>query len=56
MEVTTFNPENNGDIGKIEFENSVVATSAGKGTMFDESGKYHHIFNPENGLSSQIII
>ena len=46
------NPENNGSIGEIEFENAAVATSAGKGTMFDESGKYHHIFNPKNGISS----
>ena len=50
------NPENSGSIGEIEFENAAIATSAGKGTIFDESGKYHHIFNPKNGLCSNKIM
>ena len=43
------NPEHTDSIGEIEFTNAAVATSAGLGTPFDLSGKYHHIFDPKNG-------
>ena len=43
------NPEHTDSIGELEFTDAAVATSAGLGTPFDLSGKYHHIFNPENG-------
>ena len=43
------NPEHTDTIGEIEFTNAAVATSAGLGTPFDLSGKYHHIFDPKNG-------
>lgn len=46
------NPEHTESIGQLEFIDAAVATSAGLGTPFDLSGKYHHIFNPENGLST----
>tara|TARA_B100000686_G_scaffold72987_2_gene78753 strand:+ start:19495 stop:20496 length:1002 start_codon:yes stop_codon:yes gene_type:complete len=50
------NPEHNASIGEIEFENAAIATSAGKGTSFDQDGIYHHIFNPKDGLSSNNIL
>ena len=50
------NPEHSASIGEIEFENSAVATSAGKGTTFDQNGMHHHIFNPKDGLSSNNIL
>jgi len=50
------NPEHSASIGEIEFENSAVATSAGKGTTFDQYGMHHHIFNPKDGLSSNNIL
>ena len=46
------NPEHTDSIGEIEFTNAAVATSAGLGTPFDLSGKYHHIFDPKSGYSS----
>ena len=46
------NPEHTDSIGEIEFTNAALATSAGLGTPFDLSGKYHHIFDPKSGYSS----
>ena len=46
------NPEHTDSIGEIEFTNAAVATSAGLGTPFDLSGKYHHIFDPKNGYNA----
>ena len=43
------NPEHTDSIGEVEFTNASIATSAGLGTPFDLSGKYHHIFNPKTG-------
>ena len=45
------NPEHTNSIGEVEFTDAAVATSAGLGTPFDLSGKYHHIFNPESGYN-----
>jgi len=46
------NPEHTDSIGEVEFTDAAIATSAGLGTPFDLSGKYHHIFNPENGYNN----
>ena len=46
------NPEYTESVGEIEFTNAAVATSAGLGTPFDLSGKYHHIFDPKNGQNA----
>ena len=43
------NPEHTDSIGEVEFTDASIATSAGLGTPFDLSGKYHHIFNPKTG-------
>ena len=40
--------------GSVNLKNSAVATSGGYGTVFEPSGKYHHIFNPKTGLSANI--
>ena len=48
------NPEHTNSIGEVEFTDAAVATSAGLGTPFDLSGKYHHIFNPESGYNHQL--
>ena len=45
------NPEHSTTIGSVEFVNTAVATSAGMGTVFENSGKYNHIFDPQNGSS-----
>lgn len=45
------NPEHTNSIGEVEFTDAAVATSAGLGTPFDLSGKYHHIFNPKSGYN-----
>ena len=36
----------------ISLSNKAIATSAGHGTIFEPTMKYHHIFNTKNGLSS----
>ena len=38
----------------IELNSGAVATSGGYGSQFDASGKYHHLFNPITGLSSDL--
>lgn len=38
----------------MEITTGAVATSGGYGDIFDISGQYHHIFNPKNGLSSNL--
>ena len=50
------NPEHTDTIGEIEFTNAAVATSAGLGTPFDLSGKYHHIFDPKNGYNANKLL
>ncbi len=36
----------------INLTNKALATSAGNGTSFEPTNKYHHIFNPKTGHSS----
>ena len=36
----------------IPLSNKAIATSAGHGTIFEPSMRFHHIFNTKNGLSS----
>ena len=36
----------------VSLSNKAIATSAGHGTIFEPTMKYHHIFNTKNGLSS----
>ena len=36
----------------VSLSNKAIATSAGHGTVFEPTMKYHHIFNTKNGLSS----
>ncbi len=43
-------PENINKI--VNLSNKAVATSSGTGTAFEESLKYHHIFNPKTGFSA----
>ena len=50
------NPEHTDTIGEIEFTNAALATSAGLGTPFDLSGKYHHIFDPKNGYNANKLL
>ncbi len=36
----------------IELSDAAIATSAGTGTAFEETGRHHHIFDPRSGLSA----
>src|SRR5262249_20190391 len=36
----------------LDLENIGLAVSGGYGTPFDETGRYHHIFDPRTGLSA----
>ena len=38
----------------IEMSSGAVATSGGYGNQFGPSGRYHHLFNPQTGLSSNL--
>jgi thiamine biosynthesis lipoprotein len=37
----------------LELENTGLAVSGGYGTRFEETGRYHHIFDPRTGLSAR---
>jgi thiamine biosynthesis lipoprotein len=37
---------------EIELADLAVATSAGSGTMFDRSGRFHHLLDPASGTSA----
>lgn len=37
---------------KINLNNMAVATSGGYGTVFDDSGQFHHLFDPRTGKSA----
>ena len=37
---------------KIQLVNKAVATSGGYGTIFDNSAKFHHVFDPKSGYSA----
>ena len=39
----------------IELENMALAVSGGYGTTFDESGRFHHIFDPRTGVSANTL-
>src|SRR6266853_4498197 len=39
----------------VELENMALAVSGGYGTTFDESGRFHHIFNPQTGMSANTL-
>jgi thiamine biosynthesis lipoprotein len=41
-------------IQTVELRNKAISTSAGSGTTFDESGKFHHLINPLTGEISNI--
>jgi thiamine biosynthesis lipoprotein len=36
----------------IDVANEAVSVSGGYGTVFEPSGRYHHIFDPSTGLSA----
>jgi thiamine biosynthesis lipoprotein len=36
----------------IDLEDTALAVSGGYGTTFDDSGRFHHIFDPRTGLSA----
>ena len=38
----------------LEVNDGAVATSGGYGNQFDASGRYHHLFDPHTGLSSEL--
>ncbi|MBT5385065.1 MAG: FAD:protein FMN transferase [Kordiimonadaceae bacterium] len=38
----------------VEMRGTALATSGGYGNNFDASGQYHHLFNPQTGLSSKL--
>ena len=38
----------------VEMKGNAIATSGGYGNNFDASGQYHHLFNPQTGLSSKL--
>lgn len=38
----------------IEMNGGAVATSGGYGNQFEASGKYHHLFDPATGMSSNL--
>ncbi len=38
---------------RVALEDRALATSAGSGTRFDGSGRFHHLFDPRSGRSAQ---
>jgi len=40
----------------VELENMALAVSAGSGTTFERSGKFHHIFDPHSGESAHKLV
>jgi thiamine biosynthesis lipoprotein len=36
----------------IELSDAAIATSAGMGTAFEDTGRHHHLFDPGSGLSA----
>jgi len=41
-----------GDDRRIALENAAIATSAPQGTLFEPSGRWHHLFDPASGRPS----
>ena len=42
--------------GTVELEDMALAVSGGYGTMFDASGRFHHIFDPRTGASANSLV
>ena len=40
----------------VDLEDMALAVSGGYGTTFDESGRYHHIFDPRTGASASSLV
>ena len=40
----------------IDLEDTALAVSGGYGTTFDDSGRFHHIFDPRSGMSASTLI
>jgi len=40
----------------VELEDTALAVSGGYGTTFDDSGRFHHIFDPRTGASAGTLI
>ena len=39
----------------VELEDTALAVSGGYGTTFDDSGRFHHIFDPRTGASANTL-
>src|SRR5262249_7860366 len=39
----------------VELENKALAVSGGYGTVFEPSGRFHHIFDPRTGASANAL-
>ncbi len=39
-------------VQELDLQDRALATSAGAGTLFEPSGRHHHLFDPRSGLSS----
>lgn len=37
---------------RVALDNTAIATSAGSGTPFDRTGRFHHLFDPHSGASA----
>ncbi|HEY3161282.1 MAG TPA: FAD:protein FMN transferase [Vicinamibacterales bacterium] len=42
--------------GIVDLEDMALAVSGGYGTTFEESGRYHHIFDPRTGASANNLV
>ena len=43
-------------IGEVDLTDRALATSAVTGTLFDEEGRHHHLFNPTSGRPSRRLV
>src|SRR3984957_12980617 len=47
-------PKDQARVGRtLDLEDIGLAVSGGYGTLFEETGRYHHIFDPRSGLSAE---
>jgi thiamine biosynthesis lipoprotein len=42
--------------GTVELEDMALAASGGRGTTFEPSGRFHHIFDPHTGASANSLV
>src|SRR3984885_13125225 len=50
-------PKDQARVGRtLDLEDIGLAVSGGYGTSFEETGRYHHIFDPRTGLSDDKMI